>query len=74
MMFESKFGNDIIYIFINNKSEVSFQRAPYIEDGWVIKLVDGYYEVWCIPMYGGFDSMVEKFFKFEDAYKFAEEL
>lgn len=74
MMFESKFENDSLYIFINNNGEITFQPAPYIEDGWYIKLNDGYYEVWYIPQYGGFDGMVEKFFKFEDAYKFAEGL
>lgn len=74
MMFESKFDNNPLYIFINNKSEVTFQRAPYIEDGWYIKLYDGYYEVWNIPQYGGYEGRVDKFFKFEDAYKFAKGL
>ena len=74
MIFESKYENDSLYIIINNNSEVIFQRAPYIEDGWYIKLQDGYYEVWDIPLGGGYDGMVDKFFNFEDAYKFAEGL
>lgn len=74
MMFESKYENDSLYIFIDNNREITFQRAPYIEDGWYIKLVDGYYEVWDIPQYGGYEGMVDRFFKFEDAYKFTKGL
>lgn len=78
MMFETKFGNDSLWIIFNNDGSINFQNAPYIEDGWYISFNSNaekdQYEVWYIPMYGGFDSMVEKFFKFEDAYKFAKEL
>ena len=74
MIFKSIYENDDLYIIINNKSEITFQRTPYIEDGWYIRLYDGYYEVWEIPTGGGYDGIVEKFFEFSEAYKFAKGL
>lgn len=74
MMFETKYENQYLYIFIHNNGEVTFQDAPYIEDGWYIKLNDGYYEVWEIVQYGDGENMQGKFFEFSDAYKFARNL
>lgn len=78
MMFETKYKNVSLWIIFDNDGTVTFQRAPYIEDGWYIYFnsdtVKDKYEVWYIPQYGGNDSIVKAFAEFSEAYKFAQEL
>ena len=52
-------------------SNLIIQPQGYIEDGWFIKVVDGVYEVYEIPQYGGRPHHLADFECAETAIEYA---
>ena len=58
---------------IDTKGLRIFQSAPYIEDGWYIVERNGF-EVWEIPMGGGYEQLMETCPTFDEAIKLTKTL
>ena len=62
--------------FIKIGDTITFQLAPYIEDGWFIVMRDksNYIELWEIPQFGGDPYKVDVFYDLFSTLQAAQNL
>lgn len=61
-------------VFIVTGDTICFQRASYIEDGWLIEMFDEYIKLFEIPMGGGGQILIGQYDNLFDALRAASQL